>query len=468
MGLLLAALPLVLLLVQAACVRNSLVQGDRLRPISVADTDSYVRLSRRSTADSAISHYRTYGYPLLLKLFGRKALIPLELWLYLAATIALFAAIRAYAGSGWIGLAAASPLLYADALRLLGRVQPDFVAGAYVIFSVAAVVALVRRPHNALLWAGMTVAFFASYQIRPATLFMAAWLPLLGWALAALHDGTWRRPRKAWLAGLALATLGPYLVFAGWRASRIGEFGLVAFGGYNMSGLAASLVDEPILDELDEANARLAATILKRRSRRGWEPYRLGEGSQEWFGQYSPNIWKVSVQAAKGQLLRDGRPLNPHDGTPVGLHMAVNSRLREFSREVIRRRPRKYLEWVWDANLYGWRQLPESRWVAWPSVLLLVVLAVWRLAPRGGTATSAASTARVRASLGVLLIGVGFFAAYVFLVSLLSFPFARYFQGAVLLLPGSLCGAIVGLALEVGQRFITASTSSASTGGAAA
>lgn len=464
----LAALPLVLLLLQAAWVRHTLVEGDRLRPISVSDTASYVRASKLSTVDGALSHYRTYGYPLLLKLFGQKGLIPLELWLYLAATIAFFVAIKAYTGSAWIGLATASPLLYAEALSLLGRVQPDFVAGGFVVLAVAAVVALVVRPHNPLLWASLTLALFASYQIRPATLFMAGWLPVLAWALAAVRDGTWRRPRTALIVGLTLATLGPYLLFAGWRASRIGEFGLVAFGGYNMSGLAASLIDEQILDELDEADARVAESILKRRGWRGWKPYRTGEGSEEWFNQYSRNIWKVSVQAAKVQLRRDGRPLNPRTGAPAGLHLAVNGRLREISREVIRRRPRQYLEWVRDANLYGWRQLRDSRWTTWPGAILLVALAVWRFGPRRDAAARPASAARLRASLGLLLIGASFFAGYVFLISLLSFPFGRYFQGAVLLLPGSLCGAIAGLALETGQRLITASTSSASTGGGAA
>ena len=35
--------------------------------------------------------------------------------------------------------------------------------------------------------------------------------------------------------------------------------------------------------------------------------------------------------------------------------------------------------------------------------------------------------------------------AYVFLVSLLSLPFARYYQGTVLLLPSALCAALVGV-----------------------
>lgn len=458
----LAALPLVLLLVQAVWVRHSLVEGGRLRPIPVADTDSYVKLSRYSTVDGAISHYRTYGYPLLLKTFGRDALIAVELWLYLAGAISFFGAVWVYTGNGWIGLAAASPLFYADALKLLGRIQPDFVACAFVLFCVAAVLALVVRRRNWVLWMGLTVAFFASYQIRPATLFMAAWLPVLGWALAALYDGTWRRPRMVWLAGLALAMLGPYLLFIGWRGSRIGEFGLVAFGGYNMSGLAASLVDEPMLEELEELDAQLAEVILKRRGWRGWEPYRLGEGSSEWFGQYSPNIWKVSVQAAKGQLRREGRSVNPPTGSPASLHVAVNSRLRDFSRQVIRRRPRKYLEWVRDANLYGWRQLPRSPWIAWPGSLLVLALAGWWFAlRRRAPAATRKSSIRLRTTLGVLLLGASFFCAYVLLVSLLSFPFTRYFQGAALLLPGGLCAALVGLALEAAQRFIPAAPTGA-------
>ena len=54
---LLVALPLLLLLIQAAWVRQSLVEADRLSPVSVGDTDSYVRLSRLATIDGKLTVY---------------------------------------------------------------------------------------------------------------------------------------------------------------------------------------------------------------------------------------------------------------------------------------------------------------------------------------------------------------------------------------------------------------------------
>ena len=460
----LALAPWVLLLGQAVWQHQSLAARGRLEPIRVADTDSYIRVAKMETVEGALSHYRTYGYPLLLRTFGRDALIGIELRLYLLGTIALFAAVWVYTGSGWIALAAASPLLYADALGLLGRVQPDFVACAFVLFAVAALIGLVVRPRNSLLWALLAVAVFAAYQSRPATLFLILWLPVAGGLLSAFRDRTWRRPRKGWLLGLTLATVVPYLLFASFRAGRVGEFGLVAFGGYNMSGLAASLIDEATIETLEDEDQRMARAILRRRLDRGWEPYRTGEGSAEWFEQYSPNIFHINVQVAKGRMRARHESMGFAHGADESVHMAVNRRLRDFSREVIRRRPGAYLEWVRNANLHGWRQLGATPWVVWPAGLLAASLVLGWWGRRRGYLRPRLDPALV-AAVGLLTLGLTFFAAYVFLISLLSFPFSRYYYGTVLLLPSGLCAALAALWLSWAQRSITASTSGASTGG---
>ena len=104
---------------------------------------------------------------------------------------------------------------------------------------------------------------------------------------------------------------------------------------------------------------------------------------------------------------------------------------------------------------------------------MLATLAGWWIARlRGAIPPATGDSARLRSAAGVLLAGGSFFFAYIFLISLLSFPFGRYFAGAALLLPGSLCGAVVCLWLEVAQRSaqrsITASTSVSRIGGAEA
>jgi hypothetical protein len=461
-------LPVALLLVQALLVYQALAERGRLAPIRVADTASYLKLAQVSSVDGALARYRTYGYPLLLKTVGRAPLPAFELRLFLAASVAFFAAVWSFSGSAWVGLAAASPLLYADALRLLGRTQPDFVACAFVLFAVAALLALVVRPRQPVLWLVLALAVFAAYQTRPATLFLIAWLPVVGWCLAALREGEWRL-RWRWLGALLVATWVPYLLFAGFRAARVGEFGLVAFGGYNMSGLAASLIDDEMLTELDPADVPMARGILTHRRKLGWEPYSPRQGSGAWFEQYSPNIWKISVQAAKTRLDLEGTMSRPPGERPASLHLAVNQQLRDFSLQVIRRRPVKYLAWVRDANLHGWRQLAEVPLVVWPGLLLAVCGLVWWIGSRRSLLPPAVSRRPLLATAsGLGLLAGTFFGANILLISLLSVPFGRYVFGATLLLPSALCGALAALGLEVAQRFMTASTSGGRVGGEAA
>lgn len=44
--------------------------------------------------------------------------------------------------------------------------------------------------------------------------------------------------------------------------------------------------------------------------------------------------------------------------------------------------------------------------------------------------------------IGLLALGVGYFAAYLLLVSLVSFPFTRYFVSLTLFLPSALCAQL--------------------------
>lgn len=466
------ALPLLLLLGQVYVVHQRLVAADAVRPVLVPDSESYRSHARLSTLDAKLMHYRSLGYPAALRAFGWRQLPGRELWLFFLAVVAFFMGVSAFTRSSWVGLAAATPLLHGQTLELLGRIQPDFVSCALVLLAVAALLLLIGRPRNPALWLGLVASVFAAYQMRPATLVVLGWLPVVGWLLATLGRRAGRGAALRFALAVVAATWIPYLSFAGWRASRIGDFGLVGFGGYNLSGLAASLVDEPMLDELDGANRRMARQMYNMRQRRGWEPYRPGEGSVEWFHQYNDNLWRVGVQSAKQQIVLEEGGLDRKTEPYRSLHLRINDKLRSLSRDIIRRRLGHYAVWVKDANLYGWRQLTGSPWVAWPALLLLASeLGVW-LGRRGGLLPAPQPGARA-ASLSLLVLGISYFAAYILLISLVSFPFGRYYTSAVLLLPSALCaalaalwlGALSGRGTASTQRSITADTSGASRGG---
>jgi hypothetical protein len=465
------AVPLALLLVQIAWVHHELVASQRVKATLVPDTQSYINHAQMSTINGALMHYRSLGYPAAIRWIGWRELPGRELWLFFIGAVALFAGVTAYARSAWVGLAAAMPLLHGQTLELLGRIQPDFISCGLVLLVVALLLLLVGRRRNPVLWLGLLVSVFAAYQMRPATLFLLGWLPAVGWLLVFVRQRTPRGPALGFALALVAATWLPYLAFAGWRYARIGEFGLVGFGGYNMSGLAASLVDESMLDELEGRHRRMARQMLNMRRRRGWEPYRPGEGSQEWFEQYNDNLWRVGVQTAKQQIVVEEGSLKSRDPMHESLHLRINELLRDASKDIIRRRLDHYVVWVKDANLYGWKQLPDSPWVRWPALLLAASAAAVFLTRRLGALRPPASNELLAASLALLAAGVSYFVAYTLLISLLSFPFSRYYYGSILLLPSGLCAVLAALWLQVAasrgsaQRSITAETSGASRGG---
>jgi hypothetical protein len=435
------ALPVLLLLAQIFWVHQELVSNRKVRPLRVPDTESYVVLSRKDTVEGALTHYRTFGYPLLLKIFGWRELPGRELWMFFGAVICFFAGVTAYASSGWLGLAAASPLLYGDTLKLFGRIQPDFVSCAYVLAAVGALLLLMSRPRNGALWALLALTMLLAYQSRPATLFIIGWLPVMGWALRTLRERRMSRAAVVWATAVAAVGLLPYLAFMSWRYARVGDFGLVSFGGYNMSGLAASLVDEEMLDELEGENKKIATAIYGRRTRKGWAPYDPAAGSDEWFQQYSDNIWKISAPVATIRA-RAERAAAPPGSPHRYQRLVVNDKLATFSKDVIRRRLSKYVRWVLDANLFGWRQLGGSPWVVWPAAALAASwLGLWA-GRRRGYRSRAGWTSRDGRIAGLLLLGTSYFLGYVLLISLLSFPFDRYYYGTVLLLPSVLCVAL--------------------------
>ncbi len=436
------ALPALLLLAQIYWVHSGLVRDHKVRPIRVPDSQSYITLSRSPNVEGALTHYRTYGYALLIRVFGWREIAGPELWIFFFGVLCFAAGVGSYMRSAWLGLAAGSPLLYGDTLKLLGRIQPDFVSCGFVLLALGALLMLISRPRNVPLWALLAVTVVAAYQCRPATLFIIGWLPVMGWALRALRERRMSRRDVVRAAVVAAITVLPYLTFMTWRYARVGDFGLVSFGGYNMSGLAAALVDEDMLGELDGEHREFARGIYDRRARRGWTPYDPSVGSLPWFEQYSDNIWKIIAQVVTVRV-REELEAAPPAGAPPYQRLVVNEKLTALSKDIIARRPAKYVRWMLDANLYGWRQLGGSPWVVWPAAALVFSsLGLWA-GRRRGFLPGAAGAFRRGPVLGLVLLGGTYFLGYVALISLLSFPFARYYYGTVMLLPSALCAATV-------------------------
>ncbi len=451
-----AAHPLTLLALQALLVAVLFEGRGWLGSIRHPDTASYAwSLPVERTLEERLAHYRTVGYPFFLRALGAvglgwEAIPEAQLAVYLGAVLLLWSGATACWGRPWLALAAATPLLYLDFLSLVPFVQPDFLSGGLAIAATGLLLHLVARPGSVLLWASLAVAVFATYQVRPAAVFLVAWVPLAGAALGWLRRDLSPRRLALRAAGLAAATVLPWLAFATLRLVLVGHFGLVAFGGYNLSALASCFVDEALIRELPAPHARLARQIYGKRLARGWGPLELGGDTLPCFEQYNENLWRINAGTVWDGLRAQRRRQRAGRGDAGDLpalpeRVFVNERLDGFARAVIAARPRLYLQWVVDAGRYGLSQLPEEAWIRWPALLLPpAAAAAWLAGRRRGAArgSPAGKPPAWRPLAGLWLLGGGYFVAYLVLTCLVSYPFQRYFLSIALLLPCPLAASL--------------------------
>lgn len=425
-------------------------------PRRVADTPTYVAASKADSLESALSGIRTMGYPLFLRALEKKgrpghslyARVPLAQFLIFVAGVWVFwVGLSRFMEAPWLALAASFALLWGESLTLVRRLLPDFLALAFSIAAIGLLLLLVVR-RSLWLWIALAVTVFTSYQLRPAGVFMIVWVPLLALVLERLrNESTWTKSSRFALVAAALM-IAPYLGFAGLRWASVGHFGLVSFGGSNAAGMALHFLDKTVVEELPPDQSSLAKAMWRSRKRRGWVAITPEDDLTALLReQYSDNIFRVARpvarRAIKGELKSSGGAVNSRElarSNYIGVE--TNHRLSEVSRSIVRLRPSAYLRWVANSVAEGFVSLVKAPWFRWPSlvlmfsVFLLLVRRGWRGLPAMG------EDPRRRRLVGLGCLTVGHFGAYLLLVSLVSFPFPRYFTSILLFVPALLCALI--------------------------
>lgn len=116
-----------------------------------------------------------------------------------------------------------------------------------------------------------------------------------------------------------------------------------------------------------------------------------------------------------------------------------NEMLSRTSRAIVRLRPGLYFKWMTSAQVYGLKQLTGYIWIWAPALLALLSMPVFLVATRSAGAGKSDLDPKILSTLVALLVlGTGYFAAYLLLVSLVSFPFTRYFVSLTLFLRSAL------------------------------
>lgn len=455
---------------QASAVFVATVLSPGFELIGRIDSKLYLQLARHASIPEMLASIRTLGYPLWLRLVGAFSpdlswLPHLQLLVYCLATIGLCAALRRFGLSEGAALVAASPPLYSPLVpHLAPSVMSDVPAASFALATVSLLLVVLAEPGRRLAWAGLGLALFLTYQLRPAYLFLVALVPLAGWGLPRL-EARWRAPHqpatsgRRRLAALGALALGPLAVFCTARFLVVGHFGLVAFTGHNVSGLTTAMLTPELVAELPESERALAARILAEREAKGHRSVGLGSRLEDWRTPFISHAWRTAVPEAR-QLWEEEEVQEAGERpAPEELRdLWVDRRLTSLSLAVLRERPELYASWLVRAWGFSLAKTAANPWVwATAAALALAALSGWRrrrgqrprVADRGEAGGHEGrpydpplATERQR-SLGFLLLAIVYYLLAVGLLLLLQPPEWRYLAAAELLLPGALAAAAI-------------------------
>ncbi len=448
--------PIFWLVLQAIAAFWAMSAAGELRPWEVHDTISYEELAEPFDLSYGLSRGRTFGYPLFMRavaLLGSEwePLPEAQAIVYFLAVLLFWAGLNVYSGSRWLAMAAASPLLYAEVLRLNPRVQPDFLAVATTIATFGCVFLLAARPANRWYWAAVGVGVLVTYQIRPSYLFFLLFVPLLAIVLRVCRDGRLPRRWLAWTAGLLLVTVVPFLAYCSVRWFAVGHFGLVSYGGFNLLGVTASFLERKVIRELPKEHRKLARRILEERQKRNLKPYVGRPPINRWYNQYNTNLWKIAQPIASQMYKEKFGIAEPSAADEPSERSAeaeereivyLNDQLSSLSKAIIRARPWVYGKWIFDGFAYALNSLFSHPWIIWSFMLIVASLPILLLggsAPARAPPAAAAGDDRARHPLlGLFVLGTGYFVCHILLLVLVAFALDRYFWATIVFIPSLL------------------------------
>jgi hypothetical protein len=340
--------PYLLLAVQSVLLLSVFLLTGRVQ--YVPDSDSYL-LHDFGSLNASLSGIRTFAYPFFLKAVHYisrdfAALPAIQMIFHIIAVFLFAVALRIYGFSKGLTVFAASPLLYLYMpLRYSSYILSDAPACSLAVITISLLLMIVANPRGRLLWFAFCLSLFLAYQTRPALLFLTVLTPVLGALLKTLRinesaESSWKKMALY----LSLASFVPLFLFCFLRLAVVGQFSLVSFDGYNLSGITSQFLTEEKIPQLP-ANVRvLAAQVQHERRTHDLIPGNEILGSRQAFFEFiethhGRNVYEAALNAAEKLY-----------GTN---NVVVNEKMMELSAAVIKNDPGLYAKWLMTAFLYG-------------------------------------------------------------------------------------------------------------------
>lgn len=404
----------------------------RLQPVLVNDTPGYIGFPFDSWT-AALSDQRTPGYPLFLRatmgLLANRAFVPLAHYAaYALGGFAMLWGLFRLTGECWPSFAAAMSLFATNILhRYAATIATDTLAAAAALCVIGLLCGYLGSPRRSRrrLAPLLALAIFTAWQIRPAYLCLVPLVPLLGVLLTNGSPPTPRdvpTPRRLAVTLTVLAVI-PLLGWCLLRWCVVGQFGVVAFGGYNLAGIAGQFLDDDLVPRLSPAHWPLALAALEERNHLPPRTIQMPEADRLNYSRMEANyditIWSILTPAAQRLYGPNPRDINPE--------------LRKLSLEIIRKRPGDYATWL-AKSLRQSVRLILSDFAFNPAGFLLLLTGSLALLIAQST-PAAFSPPRPHTLRAILLIALLYAAAQIAITILVCPPLGRFTDAASLFVP---------------------------------
>lgn len=324
----------------------------------VPDSASYMFLaSDGHTFTTALSAFRTLGYPLFY-LVTPEAIIPyIQLGLFCLSVFVLFLGLKRIGGNPWIALCACLPLMMIhgtyrlDILAYTNLLIPDALAVSLGILALGLCLMFLGCQRKRFIFIFLCAfVTFVAYQTKPSYLFLVVCIPMvvLGWiALCSSHR--WKKELRTTLLPLTILMLVPLLLFSSLRLVMVDHFGVVSAGGRQLIGLAGNFLYPSVLTEVSDDMRPFAQQVYEIVKEKGALSSKSLEGKNLYdhiFRQYDNIIY------GNGALFK----LCP--GT-----VECNEKMGALAKEVLLIRPGIYAEWLYEAAKDSFARVVDlGRW----------------------------------------------------------------------------------------------------------
>ena len=349
----------------------------RLSVHAVPDTPSYLTYPLNDL-DAALRSIRTPGYPCLLaiirRITGSVELMPLvHLFLMFISAACLSRELRHWEMPWMVRWSAAWSVGFGCTMTdQVGELATDAPAAAVGVLTITALLAWGRRSNKVVQWLLVVLACTAAISLRPAYLFLPVWVGVAGWLLLRLQSFPLSIATMRAVC-LTVCTTLPVVAWMLLRFFAVNDFGVIPFGGQNLTGVLIQIVSDDQLRALPGTSGQLATEIISERNQwvaqRGWF-----DGAEmeymTWENRWHDATYHVVFPVFERRF--------PNDN--VASHRAV----QVFNRNIVLAYPDRYLVWLAKAaRRAAWVIAADI--VMHPIALLLIVLAITAVLLRTAT-----------------------------------------------------------------------------------